>query len=250
MNYSFFVNFLKALTYSFFVYYFYYLMGNTILDNIEQPVRYSPYVKIMEGIPGGSLNQTCSGSIVSPDFAISAAHCFEDEDTTFFTGKKYYIKDESGVKIVAVDIYKLDYRKDLVVLKGDFRSFNSLKVVDSGVSQTSKLEACGYPRGSKKLVCHPFIYRGQSVVNGDFKVIGDSQIYTGMSGGPLVDRKKGIIYATGFGIISHTGRYWIVTVNPLVSSQIEYLYISKPADIKTRNWTAFPFFDIIQIRGK
>lgn len=203
----------------------------------------SPYVKIMETVEGKNSRQVCSGAVVSPTYAITAAHCLLPPAIRNFEGITYFIKNEAGNEVLPVEVFKVDYTKDLAVLKGDFKRFIALKVEDAGVDSTKKIEACGFPNGSKKLICHPFKYTGQTLSGGSFKVIGDSQIYPGMSGGPLVDRVRGVVYAVGYGVVIDQGAYWTVTVSPLVNSQGEYGYISSPA--AKRPWVLFPALGIL-----
>lgn len=221
------------------------LIGNIALDAIDNPEPKSAVIKILVSTPDKQLVQICSGTVVSPNNVLTAAHCIDPKELREKYNTAYFIKDEKNTTIRQVEVYKVDYNDDIAVLKGDFTGFEAARVVDTGVDMKKPAQACGYPRGSFKMVCHPFTYEGQGVIGPSFKVIGKGQSYPGMSGGPVLSDDMRTIYAVGFGLLQDEGARWITTVSPLVNSQGIYGYISSPAKLIKRDWTPFPIYDMI-----
>lgn len=133
----------------------------------------------------------CSGFVVSDEIVITAAHCINSSIV--------FIQDENKKIIVKSIVYSLIKANDQAILVGDFTMFKKFNVKDvlDGINKNDKnLKTCGYPYGGK-LICYNYTNKG----NYNFMLRGISQLYSGMSGGPLFDSKTNIVIGINFGVI-------------------------------------------------
>jgi hypothetical protein len=127
----------------------------------------------------------CSGVVIDGTYALTAAHCVENDFGRLNTDE-IQINDVTdnytGTRAHAV---ALDQLRDVALLKGDFRQFQTQTPdFDGDSSQQSGniIKSCGFPSGGK-LYCTFLAIEG----NMNFQIASrGSTIYKGMSGGPVV----------------------------------------------------------------
>lgn len=145
----------------------------------------------------------CSGTVVSDDTIITAAHCIVDcpsFGSCFLREDKFYIRpgDNKDLNISARAAYtnpQLDYG----AVAGDFRVFahsphtSDIKEILRYVEET--LVACGYPLNGA-MFCTTFDFKEQY----GFAWTGDGTTLPGMSGGPLLT-PNGVVIGVVTGMI-------------------------------------------------
>ncbi len=147
----------------------------------------------------------CSGSVISPTLVLTAAHCvmqggaYEmptmNPDIILIKSEK--IKGKKQV-IAAGIAYRANGRADYAVVRGDFRKFNIAPITTSNTlmyNLSQNLVACGFPWGAEKHVCYPLVKRQNGKLMKSFAFGFDGFLYPGMSGGPVVDRASGLVFA-------------------------------------------------------
>lgn len=140
----------------------------------------------------------CTVFIISPKYALSAAHCIG----TFDTIKAKFFKLSVKAKVIGVSgniqshpipvkIIAFNHPKDVALIEGDFSNFTSLNVDFSGKNMPSYSEnvnkvtyfVCGFAYGIS-YTCVSANYIGNVIFDMIFKI--NSGVYPGMSGGPLL----------------------------------------------------------------
>lgn len=138
----------------------------------------------------------CTGAVVDASYAVTAAHCVVD-GSGMGLRSGLSVTTESDPTDVPVKLVGLVHRLDYALVEGDFSSFKSYKInhkklgletVQSQLVNTSypsliKYKSCGYPMGAKTQNCVTFV----PLASWGFQIIGDGQLFPGMSGGPVVD---------------------------------------------------------------
>ena len=156
----------------------------------------------------------CSATIISDTLAITARHCvIRQGPLGLYTVinvdvRSYEQRLQVGTRATVISA---DSHTDYALLMGDFKAFNKMKVISSTMEiynavKNDHLIVCGYPAGGE-LICIPL----KNARFSDFKVIGDSFLYPGMSGGPCIDLDKNVIVGTNFGVDKEES-----FINPLI----------------------------------
>lgn len=135
----------------------------------------------------------CSAFVVSDNYAVTAGHCIDG----LFGSLKQSIHVHNDLMqdtfVVARGV-AINRRGDTGLIQGDFTNFAKLVFQASpggilqNVSERTAFKSCGFPYGDHML-CTPIIIRG----NEYFYFKGEGYLYPGMSGGPLVEEKTGIV---------------------------------------------------------
>lgn len=135
-------------------------------------------------------NPSCTAFVVDPNYAVTAAHCVQDQGGKYLTATDE--NDENPIKIKVVGYYS---RGDTAVLLGSFRAFMHLPIVPNeaigAAIKNRPLLSCGFPLGQKKLVCNAVVVISPM----DSKLLGHGEMYPGMSGGPVIDAQTGVVVA-------------------------------------------------------
>ncbi len=133
----------------------------------------------------------CSGSVISKNYILTAAHCVFDRDPAEYDIEVRSI-DGVPVKIYARAI-RAQGQADLAILTGNFSKFNQRYVETNpayvvGSYKQHHLVACGFPYGGQ-IYCNEMFY----IDPYSFFMSAKGSLYPGMSGGPVVDIETGAI---------------------------------------------------------
>ncbi len=129
----------------------------------------------------------CSGSVISKNYAVTAAHCVAGRSKRTPSIEVRDINNEKKITDATPVFY--NERSDLALLLGDFSAANQMVATDDPetvlkiLSDNSRMVvACGFPYGGS-FFCSPLENRGQYY----FSIGGRGFLYPGMSGGPVMD---------------------------------------------------------------
>lgn len=134
----------------------------------------------------------CSGSVISDDYVLTAAHCLVDENGEMLD-TEFNIESIDQVNKVVVTAAGVNQRADYGLVKGDFKRYTKMTInMDPGTGIGDSIYiACGFPWGSSD-ICYPLGSQFQTYYDG-FATTG--RLYAGMSGGPVVDINRMTIIA-------------------------------------------------------
>lgn len=168
------------------------LQPDNLLKNLNNPSKKLPFLRIMDD--ENKEYTMCSGFVVSKSIAVTAAHCLSFSKSDFFSLERkprpvYFSSDDFSVSGVA-DVISFSLSNDIAFIKGDFSSFNSLRLDLYGeyfpnfplTNSAITVRSCGYPFGGV-LKCIYSYYSGP--VANKMSMYGSS-IFKGMSGGPIM----------------------------------------------------------------
>lgn len=149
----------------------------------------------------------CTAFVVSDKLAYTAAHCMMEE-------MFWAVSSDGKTKVIAYPHKVSDDRRDLATISGDFTIFEKLKIDtrpegDIVHQNLDNMKSCGYPYGST-LIC----YNISSLKKLGFAIVGIGQLYSGMSGGPLM--KDGVVYGVNHAFSNLDER---VLFQPLIGSE-------------------------------
>jgi hypothetical protein len=140
-----------------------------------------PIVRIIG--PNGSK---CSATVLGLHHLLTAAHCVGSREGGL-NGLEYDVLTSDGVSVGHAKAVRIGKSRDYALMEGgEFEGF--LPVFADTISinffkDSRKFLTCGYPQGSSKLSCSPFVPLGTSM----FYVQGAAVLAPGMSGGPVID---------------------------------------------------------------
>lgn len=142
--------------------------------------KYDPIVRLR------LKNGFCSGWIVDKHYAVTAAHCINENG--YIDESPIKIFDDNGANTFTLaQAVGYDQRTDLGLLSGNFEEFIPLKTnfEQEGFPRDGNKHylSCGFPLGQKKLSCTEFIPTQTAI----FAIAGYSHLIPGMSGGPVID---------------------------------------------------------------
>lgn len=152
----------------------------------------------------------CSGTVVSPNTILTAAHCvtLDSEFGPVEYRKDINIRPSDNTELgILANVYSVRSQMDQAILRGDFRLFSTRKVVsDVGeltiLRSKTALTACGYPMGGA-LFCGKLIYKEPD----NFYWKASGVLIPGMSGGPTF-AEDGSVVATNVAV---TGAFSIIS---------------------------------------
>ena len=140
-------------------------------DSKKQPVH-GGIVRVINE----TAKATCTGSVVSNYHVLTAAHCFNKNDSVYIYDE--YYKARYKARPAAANS-----NADVAILEGDFSNFKPLKTNWARVNIKSTFMSCGYPHNQDKLFCSPIEFTGYE----SFKMRFSGVLIQRMSGGPIVD---------------------------------------------------------------
>ena len=171
------------------------------MPTLSQVTEPTPILRLLT-IPKGKErpHAFCTAFVVDVRYAITAAHCINDNG--HIARDMFKTSDARGNDTgISVQAIGYDIRTDLGLITGDFSSVRPIRAAfnkDSfDVGQPAKhLVSCGYPRGQAHLVCTTFLATRMS----GFSVAGVGHIIPGMSGGPVIDTDTMEVVAVNYAV--------------------------------------------------
>ena len=132
----------------------------------------------------------CSGTVISDELVLTAAHCLNGGQVLIQS-----LPVNKKLALVTAMPIMANPRADYGLLKGNFKGFMNLKIQVDPAKDIfyfpSTYIACGSPWGSSP-VCYPIT---KPLVKYFDLFVTEGQLYPGMSGGPVIDIKTGVIVA-------------------------------------------------------
>jgi len=161
---------------------------------------------------------TCSGVVIGSNYVLTASHCLVDEN---YRMKKVYVtveNDDGSVHSVGRPV-GVDTRMDWGLIQGDFSAIPGAHVIYDHFELEPQVLGCGYPHGTKAVVCQNLI----PVVNDAFYVKCIGIVFPGMSGGPVFDAAGNVIGLDilGYPAEQQGGISFTPTVGILASFRVE-----------------------------
>lgn len=141
----------------------------------------------------------CSGTIISDDYMLTAAHCVGgtvgklSKEKLLVISMANQLGETLTVEAVAAS---MNGRADYAVVKGDFRRFKKLRILPNMEHAMAKVFAiprlltCGFPWGAED-ACYT-AEGSQPYFEG---IAMRGLLYPGMSGGPVIDPESKIVVA-------------------------------------------------------
>jgi S1-C subfamily serine protease len=156
----------------------------------------------------------CTATVISNDYALTAAHCVTERsrwtsglmDEVKIIGYSQQKKETTTLLATPV---AANIRADYALIKGDFTAFSKVALLHSSdmlMLLQGPFIACGFPYNSAG-VC----YQGENIAKQEERLLIDAAIFPGMSGGPVVNRATGEVFAV---ITAMQGSYGVIT--PLI----------------------------------
>lgn len=158
----------------------------------------------------------CSGSVISNDYVLTAAHCLMHWDK-FIPGMDDKIRivvasatpGEPALVIIAKPA-ALSNRADYGLILGDFKLVTKLKIhtdVNLGEVLSGQAALCGYPWGAP-LACYPALSPFDKYYD---HIATHATLFPGMSGGPVIDLASGYVFAVNSAVAGN-----MAVVAPLI----------------------------------
>jgi hypothetical protein len=140
----------------------------------------------------------CSGVVISKDFALTAAHCVDDNNGSIIKDDIYIYDINNNFVNNTGKAVAVERLRDIALLKGDFSEFKSYEVDWEGIYfndlQTKRVAiACGFP-SNEMLFCPYIYYKGNYFFQMAFS---GGPVFKGQSGGPVLILKDGKYYVIG-----------------------------------------------------
>lgn len=168
----------------------------------KEPEKYNAIIRLIT-----QNNFTyCSATVISDEIAITAAHCIAPFQRYVF------ISNENRTENFTTVVYSVIDSIDQAILVGDFTKFNKLNIKNktNGIAGSKgSFLTCGYPYNGD-LIC--FKYKPLGIYY--FMLKGESYLYSGMSGGALIDTSTDTIV----GVNSSVKEGYVIH-SPLVSTK-------------------------------
>lgn len=136
----------------------------------------------------GEARFFCSGTVVSDNIVVTAAHCLGDHASGI------EVRNQWGKPVGSwVMGSRYEGRSDQGLLIGDFSMFDKMPIVTAPadvmiILKRNSLRACGFPY-SGPLYCSTLDYKGLY----GFQFAAEGSAWPGMSGGPVIDMETGFL---------------------------------------------------------
>jgi V8-like Glu-specific endopeptidase len=131
---------------------------------------------------------TCSGVVISRNYVLTAAHCMVDEEYRMTKHAVTVMSDDGKVKSIAKAV-GVNIRMDWGLIQGDFVGIPGAPVIYDHLELEERVVACGYPHGTKAVVCEALMPQ----VNDLFLIKSVGILFSGMSGGPVFNHLGQVI---------------------------------------------------------
>lgn len=128
------------------------------------------------------INNICTGVVISKNYALTASHCVKNLKV---------IVEKEGFTVKANIVYK-NNEEDLVILQGDFSSFNYLRIANKIPEVFEEVASFGIIEDIliiTKLFC---LDKHEILQKLEFNVFS-GLLYPGFSGGPILNKRNEII---------------------------------------------------------
>lgn len=146
----------------------------------------------------GAERASCSAFVITDDYALSALHCMTHPLVLMTRQIPVYKPNSNEIAQIARVKFPIIKDIDMALIKGDFSHYDKFNYNDQVINLDEKniYSSCGFPFGSKNLVCNPISpYENYHEV---YKAKGF--IIFGMSGGPVINLTKNLVVGVNVGL--------------------------------------------------
>jgi S1-C subfamily serine protease len=216
-----------------------YMLGQSLLDTakvISDKLSQIPVIFTTENMPSFSISENryndalvkhnnfpvvrihdedgnflCSGTIISRDYVLTAAHCVIEGNK--LSSQAYTIKVLSDDKSTIIKSIKskavaANANADYALIKGDYIGLSTIPIavgVSESLERSDSVLTCGFPYGAERNIC----YGTSDFSVYFFRLASKGILYPGMSGGPVYDVKTNRLV----GVNSAVGQGFIITTS-------------------------------------
>lgn len=145
----------------------------------------------------------CTGTVVSDDYVLTAAHCLLNEnfemsrETYKIVTLPGYVEAVKTVRTIDAKAAAVNKRADYALIIGNFKELTKMQLIPTIVdiwNGGNPVVTCGFAYGEKLASCFSINKAGYY----NFGFATDAPLYPGMSGGPVVNRAGYIIAVNSY----------------------------------------------------